>query len=1010
RGVDVAMLSITPFQYNPVTKELVVYKDLKLKVHFNGGNSQFGDVAYRNRWWDPILSDFLLNYSSLPKVDYDARYKKLAKTKDNPSDECEYIIITPTGPDFLAWADSIQRFRNQQGILTHVFTVDEVGGNTTSAIQSFIDNAYNNWTIKPVACLLLGDYGTDGTKNIISTLLVHPAGYPNFASDNIYADVDGDHLPDVVFSRITANDANQLQIMCTKFLSYERTPPTDPLFYDKPITCLGWQTERWFQLCSEVTGGYFRTVLNKHPRRINSIYQGTPGSIWSSNGNTSTLVNYFGPNGLGYIPQTPIELGGFSGGNATMINNAIDSGAFMLLHRDHGEYTGWGEPSYNTGNIGQLTNTLLPFVFSINCQTGAYHRSQECFAEKFHRHSINGHNAGAIGVTAPTEVSYSFVNDTYLWGNMDNMFPDFMPDGQTPPTPRGAMPAFGNAGGKYFLYSSSWPTNPGDKTVTYNLFHFHGDAFSVMYYEVPSALTVTHNTDIPEGDTIITVTANQNALIALTINNVIIATAVGNGNTPVEITIPPQTVGTQIVITVTKQNFYRYKAYIPVVPGFFADFTTSTNQVCTGNSVNFTDASTGEPTSWVWTFTGGNPATSTDQNPTVSYNTPGTYSVTLSITKGTSTDTETKDSLIEVFPQAIPDFSVETACAGIPATFTDQSNPNGGTLTSWAWDFGDPASGSSNTSTEQNPVHAFSAAGTYNVLLQIVNNNLCGNTVSKSVAVMTIPDTAAVPTGQTEVCIGTESIPYHVDEATYASSYVWEVSPAEAGTITGTTQDALLNASSAYTGTATIRVKGVNTCGEGVFSDVLSLDVKPIPGIAATPAGPDSVDVNKITTSDFTTAGASDATIYQWVLNPVTAGTISGDQLTGTVTWNNQFKGDATISVTGSSAWCAGTTSDVKTVHIYSTLGINEIGMGGIEIFPNPTHGILTVKFNKSLSDNLSIRVFNILGNPVLEKTDLNISKPVSQSIDISKFSEGVYYLRIENKSQIYTCKVVLQK
>ncbi|MDP4282107.1 MAG: C25 family peptidase propeptide domain-containing protein, partial [Bacteroidota bacterium] len=41
RGVDVAMLSITPFQYNPVTKELVVYKDLKLKVHFNGGNSQF---------------------------------------------------------------------------------------------------------------------------------------------------------------------------------------------------------------------------------------------------------------------------------------------------------------------------------------------------------------------------------------------------------------------------------------------------------------------------------------------------------------------------------------------------------------------------------------------------------------------------------------------------------------------------------------------------------------------------------------------------------------------------------------------------------------------------------------------------------------------------------------------------------------------------------------------------------------------------------------------------------
>ena len=53
-----------------------------------------------------------------------------------------------------------------------------------------------------------------------------------------------------------------------------------------------------------------------------------------------------------------------------MINNAINSGAFMLQHRDHGGVTGWGEPAYYSSDIDGLTNTDLTWVFSINCLTG----------------------------------------------------------------------------------------------------------------------------------------------------------------------------------------------------------------------------------------------------------------------------------------------------------------------------------------------------------------------------------------------------------------------------------------------------------------------------------------------------------------------------------------------------------------------------------------------------------------------------------------------------------------
>jgi gliding motility-associated-like protein len=60
--------------------------------------------------------------------------------------------------------------------------------------------------------------------------------------------------------------------------------------------------------------------------------------------------------------------------------------------------------------------------------------------------------------------------------------------------------------------------------------------------------------------------------------------------------------------------------------------------------------------------------------------------------------------------------------------FTDQSVPNVGTLTSWQWNFNDPVSGGLNTSTQQNPSHFFSTAGTFNVTLTVTTSNGCVST------------------------------------------------------------------------------------------------------------------------------------------------------------------------------------------------------------------------------------------------------------------------------------------
>jgi PKD repeat protein len=1006
RGVDVVLLGVTPFQYNPVTKDLVVYTDLKVEITFEGGNGQFGDQAFRSRWWEPIMQDNILNRQSLPVVDFDKRFQSYSKSAKN--NECEYIIISPTGPDFLRWADSIKKFRTEQGILTKVFTVDEVGGNTETAIESFIDDAYANWTIKPAACLLLGDYGTNGASNIISHLYVHPDGYPNFASDNKYADVDGDEMPDVVFARICANNNDQLQIMISKFLNYERNPPTDSNYYDKPITALGWQTERWFQLCSEIVGGYFKNEQGKHPRRINAIYQGTPGSIWSTATNTSTVVNYFGPNGLGYIPQTPAELGGWSGGTATKINNAVDSGAFILQHRDHGAYTLWGEPAYNTGNINQLTNTLLTFVFSINCETGAFHRSSDCFAEVFLKLFKNGHNAGAFGMVCPTETSYSFVNDTFVWGLYDNMWPNFMPAEGTTPASRGVLPAFGNAAGKYFLKASNWPYNTGNKQVTYRLFHMLGDGFSVIYSQVPQSLAVAHDTAVIYGTTTFNITATDSAFIALTANGDILATGYGDGTTPVAMTIPVLPIGTQITVTVTKQNYFRYSALVPVTNDqLIAGFSASATNTCTGTSVNFTDQSSGSPTSWEWTFEGGTPGTSTDQNPqNIVYSVAGDYSVSLTVYKNGNSQTTSQTAYIHVINYPVANFSASSFCVNAVTSFTDLSQSNGGMITGWLWDFGDPASGVNNSSVEQNPVHTFTAPGTYTVTLIALNNATCPDTITQDIVIIGLPGIAETPAGEAQLCQGVTGTVYSTAGATDASSYIWEVSPVEAGTVTGNGLEATLDLTPAFSGTASLKVKGINECGEGEFSAEFPVNV-PAPLTApAKPAGPDTVDLKGLNSSEYTTDGTIGAETYSWFLAPVEAGTITGTGTVGTVAWEPLYRGIATVTVQGIAAGCEGLISDGMQTLVRSTVGIGENEGFGLTIYPNPTSG----KFSLIIRGNgtVDLKIFNVLGNVVFDESGLVITGKLTRNLDLSALPKGIYYLKVEGAGKPVVRKIIL--
>lgn len=80
-----------------------------------------------------------------------------------------------------------------------------------------------------------------------------------------------------------------------------------------------------------------------------------------------------------------------------------------------------------------------------------------------------------------------------------------------------------------------------------------------------------------------------------------------------------------------------------------ANFEADVVNILEGQSVNFTDLSIYNPTTWSWTFNGGTPNTFNGQNPpAITYNTAGTYEVSLTVTNANGNDTETKSAYITV--------------------------------------------------------------------------------------------------------------------------------------------------------------------------------------------------------------------------------------------------------------------------------------------------------------------------------------------------------------------------
>ena len=244
------------------------------------------------------------------------------------------------------------------------------------------------------------------------------------------------------------------------------------------------------------------------------------------------------------------------------------------------------------------------------------------------------------------------------------------------------------------------------------------------------------------------------AIGALTVAGPMLKGAGGSGVTPTPTaTLPPATTASPPTTVSPRVTATRTTA----APAPSADFTVSPMSGQVPLTVQFTDQSGGNPSSWTWDF--GDGGSSTLRNPSHTYTFAGTFGVRLTVQGSGGSDTEYRQELVTVTetvqaPDAVFTASSFSGTAPLSVQFTDQS---AGSPTIWTWAFGDGS-----TSSLRNPAHTYVNAGTYQVELTVSNSggaDSARQTVTVTVPATTVPPTTTAPPTTTPTVPPTTTAP-----------------------------------------------------------------------------------------------------------------------------------------------------------------------------------------------------------------------------------------------------------
>ncbi len=188
--------------------------------------------------------------------------------------------------------------------------------------------------------------------------------------------------------------------------------------------------------------------------------------------------------------------------------------------------------------------------------------------------------------------------------------------------------------------------------------------------------------------------------------------------------------------------------------------------------------------------------------------------------------------------------------------------------------------------------------------------------------------------------------------------------------------------------------------------DVTRLEFIDEPLQASTPAGPDYVDLQEVTSSEYSIDPVQDATTYEWEVSPEEAGSFVSMSTTAVIQWNPDFLGNAEIRARAKNTCGTGDWSEAFEVFVDNTTNIIQIASGKLKIYPNPASQMISIEFNESAAPVLEIQLFNALGK-MLYQSEMDGSG--LQTIDLSGYEKGLYFIRIKGDDFTESGKFIKQ-
>ncbi|TAL62766.1 MAG: PKD domain-containing protein [Bacteroidetes bacterium] len=430
--------------------------------------------------------------------------------------------------------------------------------------------------------------------------------------------------------------------------------------------------------------------------------------------------------------------------------------------------------------------------------------------------------------------------------------------------------------------------------------------------------------------------------------------------------------GSKIRASTYGRGMWESALYAPGAYPPDANFTANNFIGCPGLGVQFTDYSAGSPTSWVWSFPGGNPSSSTQQNPFVAYNTPGTYSVSLTVTNANGNNTESFTNYITISnsTNVAPVGTGTTICGPVSVTLSATASAPG-TVRWW-----NQAAGGAVLGSDATPPYTFTS---------------------------TLWGTQTLYVDEAFSAAGIDLV--GATDKTIGSGDMFSANDIR-GLYFDVFKPVVINTVKVYAQSAGLRtIEIIDENGNMVTDTTVN-----IPASSTTPA---TVTINR--------------TVYpgnNYFMK--FRGTVNCFRNSSGPAYPYDDGGSNAVRITNSNAGAAGYyyffydwqftnivcntgRTPVVITDTCSLTGITDLFANrALDIYPNPNNGQFTVSFNIENQDNFTVKITNAIGQNVYEEPLNDFSGKYEKKLDIGNYGKGVYQLSITNSKNETVKKVMV--